>query len=178
MKRLLLSLALAGTVAMPLAASAQQAPPSPPTQAQRQQMHANFEKMRQLHEQFRAKVLGALTPAHRQLLAQVAGNLAVSTKPDYRGAAKQLDAALTPAERNAIMSAAQQMRSQMKSIVAGMPKPQWMGHNGGPPPPHMAEHHQATAGGILLGVAGNRGMMMMHMGRRWMGGPPPPQSPQ
>jgi basic membrane lipoprotein Med (substrate-binding protein (PBP1-ABC) superfamily) len=174
MKRLFLSLALAGTVAMPIAASAQQAPPSPPTQAQREQMHATFEKMRTLHDQFRTNVLGALSPAHRQLLAQVAGNLAIAEKPDYRAAAQKLDAALSPSERNAIMSADQQMRSQMKSIMANMPKPQWA-HGNGAPPHRMGQRHQPTAGGILLGIAAGRGMMM---GRMWggpHGGAPPPQ---
>lgn len=183
MKRLLLSLAFAAAV-FPVAASAQQnpaGPPNPPSAAQRQQFRAQFEQMRKLHEQYRAQVLGALTPAHRRLLAQVAGNLAVASHPDYRAAVAQLDAALSPGEKNAIVAAEQNMRSQMKSMMANMPHPQWTQKNG---PPNRGKHamHQRTAGGILLEVASGRGMMMGGHGWGGMhGGPqggPPPQQPQ
>ena len=183
MKRLLLSLAFAAAV-FPVAASAQQnpaGPPNPPSAAQRQQFRAKFEQVRKLHEQYRAQVLGALTPAHRQLLAQIAGNLAVASRPDYRAAVAQLDAALSPGEKSAIMAAEQNMRSQMKSMMADMPHPQWTQKNGPPANRGKRKMHQRTAGGILLGVAGGHGMMMG--GRGWgpHGGPqggPPPQQPQ
>jgi hypothetical protein len=172
MKRLVLSLALAAAASLPIAASAQQAPPAPPTQAQRQQMRANFEQMRKLHDQFRAQVLGALTPEHRQLLAQVVGNLAVADHPDRKAAAAQLDAALSPGEKSAILGAANQMRDQMKSLMANMPKPPGaMQH----PPNQKREHRTPTAGGILLMATGEHGMMGGRGFRGGPGGPPPPQ---
>jgi hypothetical protein len=180
MKRLFLSIALAAMACLPVAVSAQQAPPQPPTQAQRDQMRAAFDQVRKLHEQFRSQVLASLSPSHRELLAKVAGNLAISDKPDYRAAAQQLDAALSPSEKSAIMNADQQMRAQMKSMMANMPKPQWAQRSGNAPRPQGSHKpHERTAGGILLGVAGGHDMMMGHGFRGGPGGgPPPPQQQQ
>lgn len=178
MKRLLLSLALAAAV-FPVAASAQeQTPPGPPTQAQQQQMRADFQQMRKLHEQYRAQLLGALTPEHRRLLAQIAGNLAISANPDYRAAAQQLDAALSPGEKNAIVTAERNMRSQMKSMMANMPHPQWQQNGNAPRENHMRKPHERSAGAILLEAASGR--MMMMGGHGWGGphGGPPPEQPQ
>lgn len=185
MKRFLLTLSLA--LALPVAALAQQGPPPPgpggpgwhsPSPAQRQQMRADFEQMRKLHEQFRANVLGALTPQHRQLLASVVGNLAVSDKPDRKAAVQQLDAALSPGEKTAILNAAASFRDQVKAQFEKMraqhpwPRPSGAPHKG------MVMHrthakHAPDAGAILLMTAtggdrimiarghGGRGMMMM-----------------
>ena len=135
-------------------------------------MRANFEQMRKLHEQFRSQVLGALTPAHRQLLASVVGNLAVSTNPDRRAAVAQLDNALSSGEKTAILNDAKQFADQMKSMMAQMRAAHpWPKASGAPRPMHSHRPHKApTAGGILLMVAsgGGRGMAMGHFG----GGPP------
>jgi hypothetical protein len=127
--------------------------------ADRAHMRADMDQMRKLHDQFRAQTLGALSPEHRRLLASIAGSLAVAEHPDYRAAAQQLDAALSPSEKSAILAASKQMRDQMKQMRASMPhapqdkRPtgQWA---------KKREHHEPTAGGILLGVAGGHGMMM------------------
>lgn len=168
MKRLLLTLALTAAASLPIAASAQQGPPgppNPPTTAQRTQMRANMEQMRKMHEQFRAQILGALTPEHRQLLASIAGNLAIAPQPDYRAAVRQLDDALSPAEKSAILAdekqMREQMRAQMKAMMASMPKRPWPHPSGAMQRSWKGSHtpHEMTAGAILLGAASGRGMM-------------------
>jgi hypothetical protein len=152
MKRLLLSLALA--LAVPAIAGAQQASAPP--------MRPAMQQMMKLHEQFRVQVLGALTPAHKQLLASVVGNLAIAEHPDYRAAVAQLDAALSDGEKTAILAAAQQQRAQMKQLMQQIRS---MNPNPHPRPSgkHMHKHHAPDAGAILLALGGGRGGMMM----RW-----------
>ena len=97
-----------------------------PTDAQRQamhQMHEQFEQSeRQLHDQLRSQVLSGLTPAHRRAIAAEIGNLVISPNPDLDAAAKQLDAILSPGERQRILGAhaayasqARQLDEQMKT---------------------------------------------------------------
>jgi hypothetical protein len=133
-----------------------------PSPQQRQQMRADFEQMRKLHQQFRANVLGTLTPAHKQLLASIAGNLATSAQPDRKAAVQQLDAALSPAEKTAILNDAKQFHDQMKAQFAQMrsqfPKPNFSPR----PRPSRSPRakHAPDAGEILLMVAsGHEGMM-------------------
>jgi hypothetical protein len=97
-----------------------------PTDAQRQamhQMHEQFEQSeRQLHDQLRSQVLSGLTPAHRRAIAAEIGNLVISPNPDIDAAAKQIDAILSPGERQRILEAhaayasqARELHEQMKS---------------------------------------------------------------
>ena len=75
--------------------------------------------MRQIESTARTQMLAALTPAHKALLATVAGQLATSTNPDYDAAARRLDSALSSAEKHAVVAAGQtamtKLRSQMRS---------------------------------------------------------------
>ncbi|HYK53605.1 MAG TPA: periplasmic heavy metal sensor [Candidatus Eremiobacteraceae bacterium] len=91
------------------------------TPAQQQQIHQimdqTHQQMDQLMSQARSRVLGSITPAHRQLLAQIVGNLAISQNPDWDGAAKQLNAALSPGEAQAVLSAHQAAMQQMMSLM-------------------------------------------------------------
>ena len=157
MKRLFLALAL--VLAVPAMAGAQQASGSP-NPAMRQQKHANMEQMMKLHQQFRAQVLGALTPAHKQLYATVVGNLAIAPSPDPRSAAKQLDAALSTSEKTAILDANKQFMTAMKpmwqQMMANHPRPT---PSGSPWPKRSGPHKARTpdAGAILLGMAGGHG---------------------
>lgn len=125
-------------------------------------MRQNMQQMQTLHKQFRAKVLGALTPAHRSLLASVAGQLAISTSPDPKAAIQKLDAALTSGEKQAILDAAQSFMSQqralreqamakMRAANPNMPSPR--------PRPSGMERLQRTpdAGALLLMIATGRG---------------------
>lgn len=161
MKTIILAAALAAFPAAPALAQNAPAPPSPSVMQQMQKMHA---QMVQMHRRFRAQILGYLTPAHKALLASVAGSLAIAANPDFEAAAKRLDAALSANEKHHIMSAASsmhaKMRSEMRSMRKNMPSP---------PPGHMMMDHpmmggsmmagrhdaddRVTAGGVLLMVA-------------------------
>ncbi len=107
-----LSLALLGA---PVAVLAQGTPAQAPPAYNGQRMQA-MQQMRQLHEQTRLAVLNALSPSSRNLLASVVGQLAIAPNPDYNAAAARLDASLSPNEKNAILSAEQNMRNQMRTL--------------------------------------------------------------
>lgn len=165
MKQLVLAAAIVAMTAAP--AVAQNVAPATPNPAIRQQMRQMRSQMMQMHQQFRTQVLAALTPAHKALLASIAGNLATATTPDYRAAAAQLDAVLSPTEKQNIMSAAQTMRTSMRANMQsmmqrmpmnGMPMNN-MPMNGG----HMMRTHRSmTAGAIVLMAVMPGGGMMMH----------------
>lgn len=124
-------------ISLPLGAAAGEAPapmPPPPgmgmafdfdgqnlTPAQEQQIHQimdqTHQQMQQLMSQARSRVLGSITPAHRQLLAQIVGNLAISPNPDWDAATKQLNASLSPGESQAVLSTHQAAMQQMMSIM-------------------------------------------------------------
>lgn len=59
---------------------------------------AEFQKVTQEQRAFRQSMLAALTPAHRQLLAQIVGELAIAQNPDPQSATRRLNAALSPRE--------------------------------------------------------------------------------
>jgi hypothetical protein len=129
--------ALTGGIALAQSAppmSAHMAPPDP----------ARMHQMMQVHDQARAAILAALSPAHKALFAQVTGQLAVAAHPDADAAAARLNAALSATEKQKIMAAAQ---SAMAKMHAMMPPP---GHDGMP-----ADHamRSMTAGDILLMLA-------------------------
>jgi hypothetical protein len=120
-------------------ASAQPAPPpdqqGPPTGAAQQRDPQRIQfmaQMRRLHQQMRSSVLEALTPTNRQLLAEVVGQLAIAPSPNYKGAVQRLDRALSPAERNTILQADDNLRTQSQALFASM---QSSGQQGGQMPP-------------------------------------------
>ncbi len=174
MKKLLTLFALLALV--PVLAFAQARPPGPGgapwPRPDSTQMRQNMQQIDAMHKQFRAKILGALTPAHRNLLASIAGQLAVSTNPDPKAAIQKLDAALTSGEKQAILNSAQSFMSQqramreqafakMRAANPNMPSPR-------PRPSGMMRTRRAPdAGALLLMVAtGGPGMM----GPRGFGG--------
>jgi hypothetical protein len=191
-KALILALALAAVPFTALADDpASPPPPHPPmTQAQRQAMEDAMKTFRdksmQLHQQARTQMLSALTPEHRQLLAQVAGQLAVADKPDRDAAAKQLDSALSSSEQQAILAAAGTLRAGMKSLRDQMRAqmesqfPQM--RQGRPGGPGASEHggmvssekehanRMNDAGAVLLMTTLGGGEMQMHV--MMMGRPP------
>jgi hypothetical protein len=127
-KLLILFAMLAAIPAFVLAQGVPPVPP-PPGASGAPWPHPDFQMMRQtmqqqeaMHKQFRAKVLGALTPAHRNQLAAVIGQLAISASPDPQGAIKKIDAFLSSGEKQAILNAAQtfmaQQRAQMQAMMA------------------------------------------------------------
>jgi Spy/CpxP family protein refolding chaperone len=154
-------------------------------QAMGQIMTQTHQQLEQLHTQVRSKVLGDLTPAHRSLLAQVIGSLAISPNPDHDAAVRQLNAALSPGEAQAVVSTHSAAMAQMKALMESAhqkfqailtpqqraQQPSWSSHggppNGGPPngEPPMGMHSasQLTAGDILLHLA-SPDTMEGHMG--------------
>lgn len=144
------------------------------TPAQQQQVHQlmdqTHQQMAQLMTQARSRILGAISPAHRQLLAQIVGNLAIAPNPDAEAAAKQLNAALSPAEAQAVLStheaAMQQMMSLMQSTHQRLESIVGSQHNSAQPNGHGSDMHERmmfkgpggpgaapTAGDILLHLA-------------------------
>jgi hypothetical protein len=155
-----------------------------PTDAQRQQMHQMHEQFdqseRQLHDQLRSQILSVLTPGHRRALAAEIGNLVLSPNPDIDAAAKQIDAILSPGERERILQAhaayesqARQLHEQMKSQMQSE-MPNWH------PPSHdhmMTPSMQAQMrdpGWILLRALPPHEHGMMGMGDHASMGAPPP----
>ena len=171
MKRLS-SLALAAAVvASGAPALAQTAPPfQTPSPAMRQQFQQVRTQIQQIHQTERTQILNALTPAHKNLLATTVGQLATSVNPDFRAAANRLDSALSAGEKQAIVSASQtartQMRSAMETLRSKMPAPP---EGAGPPREGgMSRETQRTPdpGMILLRLA------MPGPGMGMMGRPP------
>ena len=111
----------------PALASAQQAPPlparpgssaaqgMPPDMAAMRQMHAQME---QLHQQARSQILGALTPQHRTMVANIMGQLAVASTPNLSAAAAQIDAALSSGEKQAVLSVHTNMVNSMRGMMS------------------------------------------------------------
>jgi hypothetical protein len=145
-------------------ASAQTAPSADRYSAMRQMR----QQMTQIRTQARTQMLGTLTPAHRTLLANVAGQLAVTTTPNFRAAAQRLDTALSPTEKQAILAADTSARNQMRTAFAQMRsqmppppagaspypgRPPFAGP-GGPGGPggerRSGQRRQRTAGSVLL----------------------------
>lgn len=174
MRSFLFALALAALTA-PVAALAQDATGGQPSgwthqhSAAFEQAHQQIER---LHEQARAQMLASLSPAHKQLVAQIAGQLAISPNPDFPAAVRKLDASLTPSEQQAILRTheafKQQMRGVMEAAFKSLPQDQQQQMQ-----EHMQQHHQATgsterqrpqltAGALLLMPAHGSMMMMPH----------------
>jgi hypothetical protein len=75
-------------------------------------------QMFQYREQARTEIVDALSPAHRQLLASVVGQLTVAPNPQVVAAAKQLDAALTSKEKQTILAADARFQDQWQALGA------------------------------------------------------------
>jgi hypothetical protein len=169
MKRLFLIFTLA--FAVPAVAFAQQDPSGSPSPQMREQMRANFQQIETLHKEYRAQVLGALTPAHKQLYASVVGNLAIAASPDPKAAAAKLDTALSTGEKTAILNADKQFRASMKAQMEQMRAAHpWPSPSGSSRPRRSHTPRTPDAGRILLAMAGGHGGMMMR-GPGMRGGP-------
>lgn len=122
------------------------------------------QQLAQIGTQARTQMLAALTPAHRTLLTNVVGQLAVATTPDLRAAAQQLDTALSPAEKQAILTADTNARTQMRTAFSQM-RQQMPTRPGGPAPTaSRSPRPQPSAGTVLLRHA----LMFSHGGQRRM----------
>jgi hypothetical protein len=150
MKTGFLALALALILA-PVAAIAQNAPPDAPpalTDQQRQEMFQTFKTIHTqeeaLHKTLRAQVLGSLTPIHKQTIANLIGQLAVSANPDKDAVEKQIDVLLSPAEKSAILNAHNNYLAQSRTLhQQAMQQMQKFMPAGGP---MSGEHHMGMNG--------------------------------
>lgn len=120
MKTRLFALALAIGM-MPIGALAQNTnTPTMPTDQQRQQMRQTFERFEQqeeqLHQQFRSQVLSSMTPIHLRAVGETIGELAVMQNPNPETAAKRIDQILSAGERQRIMVAHQNFRTQAMTL--------------------------------------------------------------
>jgi len=187
MKRIgILALALALT---PSIALAQQNPPPPgpdgmsgPGFAAMRQTH---EQIAQLRKQARLQMLASLSPAHRALVANVIGQLAISSNPDPRAAAQLIDRSLSPGEARSVLTVEEQARTQMRSMMqaartqfeASLTPDQraQMEQREQKHAQFAGQHRQHTpdAGRSLLRAT--MGFGGGHEGGRGMGGPPPQQ---
>lgn len=127
MKNVILAAVLTASLAAPAAAQ-MHGSMSGMSQAQMQQMQ-------QMHRQLRSAVLAYLTPEHKALLGRIAAELATSADPNYDAAASRLDAALSPGEKQNIMTAANAALTKMQSMRPDMRTP------------------TLTAGGVVLMLA-------------------------
>ena len=161
------------------------APPTP-NPAMMQIMEQSRTRMEQLHSQARLAMLIALTPAHRNLLAQIVGQLAIAPNPSPASAAKELDASLSQQEGRAILGISSSLEQQSRQIaestrqqmMSAMPADSnghgpWMGQHGGNKMyvGSMSDQMRNDPGMILLSTAAHSmGMGEFHI---MMGVPPP-----
>src|SRR5579875_1752962 len=138
--------ALAFCATSALAQTPSPGPSASPGPGRFQAMRQMRQQMRQIETQARTQMLNALTPAHRTLLSNVVGQLAVSPTPDFRAAAQQLDSALSAGEKQSILNAETTARSQMRNAIAQMRSQS--GRPGALPSPQATP--QLDAGVILL----------------------------
>jgi hypothetical protein len=168
------SLALSAAMAVPALAQSSPPPRPTPNPEMRQQFEQSRKTMEQIHQQARSQMLDALTPAHRQLLASIAGQLATSTTPDYKAAAARLDSALSASEKQAITNAAKDAHAKARAEMERMRSEMPPGGPGGPggmrsggmmmgPGPGKSPRPLPSAGEILLDVTMSGPGMEMHM---------------
>jgi hypothetical protein len=159
MRKLLVLFALLASI--PVLVFAQAQPPAP----------GPMQQQETLHKQFRAKILGLLTPAHRNLLALLAGQLAISANPDPHAVIQKLDAALSSSEKQAILNAAQsfmlqerafhqQMMAKFRAANPNMPSPRPMPSGG------ERMHRTPDPGALLFMIATGEGHGPRMMGPR------------
>ncbi|MDQ6766527.1 MAG: hypothetical protein M3Z41_01810 [Candidatus Eremiobacteraeota bacterium] len=118
MKHLLPALVATALIGVPVTVRADPwGPPPAQNSAAFQIMEQAHTKMQQLHSQARLAMLNSLSPAHRNLLATVVGQLAIAPAPDAAAAAKQLDANLTPSEAKAIVGISTSLEQQVHQVM-------------------------------------------------------------
>lgn len=109
------ALALLPAFAAAQTPAAAPAPSPAPLAAEMSAGMAFMSKVMAAQMQARTAMLAALTPAHRDLLAQVVGQLAVASDPNVDAAASRLDAALSPDEVSAIGNIESAKRAKLVS---------------------------------------------------------------
>lgn len=136
-----------------------------------------MKKIRAAQQATKAKMFGSLSAAHRAYVANVIGNLAISSKPNPKAAIAQIDAMLTASEKTAVVNVhaagvkqlralGKQLRDQMQGqwkASGASPRPMWS-HR---PMHRMHKPRTPDAGAFLLQAAhGGPGPGMMMRTRR------------
>jgi hypothetical protein len=107
-----LAVALLAALLIPAAAvNAQQQPSSD----QMQKMQALGQQIQELHKQAHVKMLAAITPQHRKLVAKLKAQHVGEEK-----GAKMINAALTPREVAAVLAIDSERRTQEHKLVASV----------------------------------------------------------
>lgn len=147
-------------------------------------LRAAMAKEAAAHKATRAKILAALSPAHKAYLANLVGQLAIAANPDPDAATAKLDKILTASEKSKILAihsaAIAQMMSEMKTMMttnSSAPTPgeahrvMMYAPNDG----HMTMRMRKpmTAGAILMHMAGGAAAPM-RLQTDAFGGPPMP----
>ena len=185
MKRFIPMIFAAVLLGAPLCAMADEAGGAPPAPnaAMMQVMEQTHAQMDKLQGQARLAMLNSLSPANRNLLAQVAGQLAIAPNPDASVAARQLDANLSAGEARAILNISASLEQQahqlmesahqqmMKAMPAGTPTHgPWGMRNEGMHAGMRGGQASSDPGMILLMATRSGGFEGFH--HMPMGGPP------
>ncbi len=119
MRHLLFTVFATAVIVVPAAVLADTSLNQPPAQmdAGFQYMQQAHAKVQQLQAQARVAALNALSPAHRNLLAQIAGQLTVSANPDVNAAARTIDNALTQTEGRNILGISSALQTQSQQVM-------------------------------------------------------------
>ncbi len=123
--------ALAQTAPQPPASSALATPASAPQpmhhgmsdadrQAMMAKMQASMAKVEAAHKAVRAKILASLTAAHKVYFANLVGQLAVATNPDWKAATAKLNATLSATEKSKILAIHVAAMKQMETMMSPM----------------------------------------------------------
>ena len=121
-----LSIALLPGIALAQEAPAAAPPPAAPAGAPGEPggwnperfaaMRQTHAQITQLHEQTRAAMLSALSPLHRNAIANLIGQFAISANPDARTLGRQIDAVLTRGEAQNVVNLAAAERTNARGI--------------------------------------------------------------
>jgi len=165
------ALVLAVLALAPSAVLAQASPPAPSHMMHGGMMGGDMQGMMKMHQALRLKMLQALTPANKQLLATVVGQLATADTPDVKAAAAQLDAALSDGEKQAILAAVKAAHDQMKQSWQSAhpnasPRPMHSpGATGGMHGMHGMHDEMSDPGALLLMIVAHGEPMPMMGGQ-------------
>jgi hypothetical protein len=86
----------------------------------RADMERRAAQLRESQLTVRRTVLGMLSPAQRELVATMIGQLAIAPEPDIAVATQRIDAALSPTQRQAVLHLVAAEESQREAIFADM----------------------------------------------------------
>jgi hypothetical protein len=148
--------ALALALVAPLASLADNtaAPPPPPNPAMFQIMEQTHAQMDKLHGEARLAMLNSLSPAHRNMLAQVVGQLAIAPNPDSSVAARQIDSTLSAVEARSIVNISASLQQQARQLMESAHQQMLKAMPAGAPTTHgpWGMHGEGSSSGTKTGT--------------------------